>query len=362
MSGGAAALLLFVGVSVGAAVMIWRTSRPAPVAFAGTTGTRAAAQSLAPGPVVVPEAPPVGPGAGPDAPGGIPPDGPGLPVAPDAPPMGRGPAPNAVAPPVLRAAPDVLQPDEAATAVVRFPLASLVFDKNMQSVLVLNGNGPAGPGGFAPPGLFPPPGGVGPPGAGGMANPINPLGPRGGLDRLRTGKRGVVRGNSPAADRLDGDLNTEWAALDANTDLTGRTLAVQAYPVRGVEIAASFPYKKEVEEFQNRLGLRSTEDVFAEQAGVMKDGLPLMAFRFLGVVVRRRELDAAGRPVGVGWKTLDVDGDYTALLTLAGRQTQPDAPELAAVAFPGLAMNKLPTLDQAPRPAPVTTIPTSKRV
>ena len=34
------------------------------------------------------------------------------------------------------------------------------------------------------------------------------------------------------------------------------------------------------------------------------------------------------------------------LLTLAGRQTQPDAPELAAVAFPGLAMNKLPTLGQ----------------
>ena len=91
-------------------------------------------------------------------------------------------------------------------------------------------------------------------------------------------------------------------------------LALQTVPVRMAIIAAAFPYKKQVEEFRTRLGVKTNEEVLTE--GSMerdKDGNPQFAFRFLGVLVERRELDADGAPVegkDGQWRQLDLNEDY----------------------------------------------------
>ena len=218
----------------------------------------------------------------------------------------------------------MLRPDESRTALVRLQLSSLVFSGDLQSVMTLKGGPPGGP-----------------------LGPAGPNGAMGGLTGLgkNVGRHGrVLGGNEFGPNRAEGDYDTEWVRLNANRDLAGLTVAQQVYPIRAAEIAATFPYKKEVEEFQKKLGLQSSSDVLAEQAGVTKDGLPLAAFRFLGVAVQRRELDMQGQPIGAdaGWQPLDAGGDYTALLALAGGRMKADDPELAAVEFPGLVMNKLP--------------------
>ena len=76
-----------------------------------------------------------------------------------------------------------------------------------------------------------------------------------------------------------------------------------------------------------------------------KDGQALKAFRFLGVNVERRQLDAQGKPVGDkdGWAKLDLEGTYKPLVILDGRRFQEDDPKLNQIIFPGLVMKKLAT-------------------
>ena len=75
------------------------------------------------------------------------------------------------------------------------------------------------------------------------------------------------------------------------------TLAEQLRPLRMAIIAASFPYKAQVEEFRAKLALRGSNEVLAEN-GVSKIGGRIRpSFYFSGVDVERRELDGDGNPV-----------------------------------------------------------------
>jgi len=128
-------------------------------------------------------------------------------------------------------------------------------------------------------------------------------------------------------------------------------LAEQLKPMRMVVIGASFPYKQQVEEFRARLGLKSASDVLAERSTQKSKDQLLDNFRFLGVVVQRRELDgdgnpsaavdrATGKPRGE-WAVVDLNRDYRHWLVVTGRRFEPDPPDLAPVMVPGLVMPRL---------------------
>jgi hypothetical protein len=117
-------------------------------------------------------------------------------------------------------------------------------------------------------------------------------------------------------------------------------LATRVLPLRMAVVAAAFPYKAQVREFRDKLALGSDEEVLA-----------LAAFRFLGVTVERRELDAEGRPVvgeGGRWRKLDLEEDFAPYAFATGRDFEPEDAELAPVSVRGLVM---PRLRQARRPA-----------
>jgi hypothetical protein len=112
--------------------------------------------------------------------------------------------------------------------------------------------------------------------------------------------------------------------------------AEQVLPLRMAIIAASFPYKAQVEEFRAKLRLRSDKEVLEERGA---DGLP--TFRFLGVRVERRTLGAGGKPL-TPWAEVDVAAAYKPYLLLSGKRFEPEEPPgLGRVIFPGLVMPKL---------------------
>jgi hypothetical protein len=112
--------------------------------------------------------------------------------------------------------------------------------------------------------------------------------------------------------------------------------AEQVVPVRMALIAASFPFKAQVEEFRTKLRLRSAAAVLEERG---PDGLP--TFRFLGVRVERRELGADGKAL-TPWAELDVGAAYKPYLLRSGKRFEPEEPpDLERVIFPGLVMPKL---------------------
>lgn len=111
------------------------------------------------------------------------------------------------------------------------------------------------------------------------------------------------------------------------------SLAERPQPVRVAVLAASFPYRAQVEEFRNKLRLPSVEAVLGE-------GNPAPSFRFLGVNVERRQLDRTGKPL-TGYRPVDIAAAYRPLLLQAGKRFEPDGPRLQSVIFPGLVMPRL---------------------
>jgi hypothetical protein len=138
-------------------------------------------------------------------------------------------------------------------------------------------------------------------------------------------------------------------------------LARQVRPVRMAILAAAFPYKAQVREFRDKVGLRSDDEVLGE-AAQGRDGKPRPAFRFLGVIVERRELGADGEPAAGDagqWTPLDLAKDYRFYVFATGKEFEPDDEALAPVTFRGLVMKRLRQFgsnadaggDKNPRPA-----------
>jgi hypothetical protein len=200
-----------------------------------------------------------------------------------------------------RRPPKIYNVEEAIAKAVAVPIDTYLirFGEN-SSIAVLQGKGGAkvGAAGGGPAGQFNPfaqlqrgmmgSGGAG--GRGGMRN--SPM------QRQQQQMLGGGNLNLSALNRLQGAAdNTEyeirWIPLDEwnQQQLTARQLV----PLRMAIIAGSFPYKKQAQEHESRLRLKSIDEVFTEMIG--EKDKQTAAFDFRGVEVERREVDADGKPI-----------------------------------------------------------------
>src|SRR5207248_11264664 len=99
--------------------------------------------------------------------------------------------------------------------------------------------------------------------------------------------------------------------------------------------------KRQVEEFQKKLGIRSPKEVIDEPSKETgKDGQPLMSFRFLGVNVQRRKIGPDGTPL-TGWEKLDIQREYRPYRVMTAKDPEPEDPKYDPIRFTGLVMPKL---------------------
>jgi hypothetical protein len=124
-----------------------------------------------------------------------------------------------------------------------------------------------------------------------------------------------------------------WVAPDQFEKDTKLTPADLPRAVRMALIAASFPLRRQVEEFRSKLGLASLQEV-------LEEGYPEPAFRFLGVDLERRVLDDRGAPV-TNYAPVDLQGSYRPWMLHSGLRFEADYRRLAPLCFPGLVMPRL---------------------
>ncbi len=188
------------------------------------------------------------------------------------------------------------------------------------------GSGAGSGGGGRPPGMGGPGGAGGVGGMGGMGG----RGGRGGLGR--PGDAGSSEGSKKEKKPYPVPLNK----LKDNED---KALAEQVRPRHVAIIAGSFPYKKQIEEFRNKLGASLAEVLAENSAPLGKDKIVLPNFRFVGVNAERREVDGNGKPI-TPFAPISFD-DYDDLKFLSGGRAEPEDPVLVPISFPGLVMTKI---------------------
>ena len=212
-----------------------------------------------------------------------------------------------------RQRPDVLVVEESRVGFVRAQIPRIQFEVDdegnpIKLYVYKGGDGdsgqPSGPPGmppvggdlakFAGKGYGPPQGGGPPPGMGGQ-----------GANLLRTayGRRG--RKPVDLRDRIE---------MVSIADAAQRVPATVALGMRMVIVEASFPYKKQVDEFMQKLRLANHGAVLSELVkGTDKDGKPTSwsSFQFRGLLVERTTLDRDGKEVR--WEPLDVETPYRLL-------------------------------------------------
>jgi hypothetical protein len=244
-----------------------------------------------------------------------------------------------------RRAPKLLAPDEFRIALELAQVKAHILNDARTKIMVIKGvEGGAGgakqlagmwdrmkrpgahttgPGAGAPP---PPPGpgrpgpgGAGPGGLAGGATGYNPLGGPGQMMRL------LGRGGAPAAETEK--INYGFESLDKLEDLKDVKLADDILPVRMAIVVASFPYKKQLEEFQKALRYPSLEALYAD-----KESVP----QFEELLVERQEVGADGK--GKGWAKLDLDRTLRPLFFVTRARFAPDDPELADLINDGLVI------------------------
>ncbi len=244
-----------------------------------------------------------------------------------------------------RQMPDLMQPKDSRAAVVRFQMPSFVFDTDYKQILVLDDAPSAGSGSKMMPGtpnvkalseLYSKAGG-------GQYNPM-------GLNTVRPRHKITHKGDGTDQE----DFKSHFEDIGKIASINDKKLAEAAYPVRAAEIVASFPYKAQVEEFRDKLGLAVPEQVLAEQSQeVGKDKQVLPAFRFLGVRLERRQVDAQGKPIDAqgkrvddkaGWAEINLEDSFKSLMILDGKRFEDEDPKLVPVEVdPHLVMRKLLT-------------------
>jgi hypothetical protein len=250
-----------------------------------------------------------------------------------------------------RRKPTIYSIDEAVAGVGRVQVKSYIFNKDLTKITCLEaGNskaisislkslgkrfrGKGSPGTMAgmpgPGGGMPGPGGG--PGRSSSGGDMGMGGPGGVL-----GMPGYTGELEKKVDKVPVEVS-----LDALEKRGGVVPALQIRPVRLAVIAATFPYKKQVEEFQAKLAMRSTTEVLSEASAVKVSAAtsPQPSFRFIGVDVERRELDGDGNPVGK-WAPLDVTSQYRYLIAFTGKEFEEDTEDWARLNMGGLVMPKL---------------------
>ncbi|HEY7423592.1 MAG TPA: hypothetical protein VH682_05050 [Gemmataceae bacterium] len=229
-----------------------------------------------------------------------------------------------------RRPPAILALAEATAAFAYVPIDTYIFDRNFNKIMVLKDPEKRDNAGNA---------------QGGKGNALsNRYKAAAGNSPAMTGK-GANRFGGAALTGLQGlqaaDDKREYDAKFTNLEsLTGSEhLARQLQPAHLVLIEGSFPYKEQLDEFRRKLHLDTIQDVLSELVDEDKDKKEkLYAFRFLGVDVERREVDASDKPVG-NWTKLKLADQYKIWLMYSGLPFEPDNPKYDVVKpLDGLAM------------------------
>jgi hypothetical protein len=251
-----------------------------------------------------------------------------------------------------RRVPSVFPIDEAVADVGRVQIKSYILSRDLSTITCLevdNTGGAAGGQSLNLKGLRGRlRGGMGGPGMGGPGGPGMP-GP-GGPGMPGMGGPGMPGGygnyfGAPDQSQLGGNRQPKKAVQVKVDELEKKqniVPAIQIRPERVVVIAASFPYKKQIEEFQSKLNLRSPAEVLMEGSAEQTASV-LNSFRFLRVDVERRELDLDGKPVG-DWALQDLksaNAPYRQLYAASGKETEQETGDYARLMFGGMAMPKL---------------------
>jgi hypothetical protein len=134
-------------------------------------------------------------------------------------------------------------------------------------------------------------------------------------------------------DRRRGAPELMWMEKDELQRRPGVEFARDIVPVQVAVVCASFPYRKQIEAFQEALRLRSVANL-ADEPGAFP--------RFLGLNVERREVS----PEKTEWQSLDLDSAESPFVSLVKStlgELQPEPDEWEAVRVKGLA-TPLPVL------------------
>jgi hypothetical protein len=140
-------------------------------------------------------------------------------------------------------------------------------------------------------------------------------------------------------------LTPRFVKVSDITDETSYHYAERVMPLRQAIICATFPYRKQVEEFQRKLRLPTPFDVTGELSEESFNGTPLPSFRFLGVDVQRRELGPDGKPL-MDWESLDLARSLRPYIIRNGTRFEPDKPQYQALMIEGLSMPLLLQFDE----------------
>jgi hypothetical protein len=117
-------------------------------------------------------------------------------------------------------------------------------------------------------------------------------------------------------------------------------------PLRMAEIVASFPLRQQLDEYRDKLRLATYNAVLHEPSMEMNETtrMPLNSFRFMGVRVQRRAVDATGKPLAGkagAWEDINLEATFKPYVILAGKRTQPDKSDLDPILVEGLVMPRL---------------------
>lgn len=242
-----------------------------------------------------------------------------------------------------RRPPTILNLVESAVAPAFIPVDTYIFNRDFTNILVLRdkegragGGAPAAAGNKGNPmmamykGGSSPMSGGGSGGGGGSGNPM--------MQQMMRQQFGASKGGGNvigADEKHEYEPTTvKLTNLDPNAHL-----ARQLRPVRMAIIAGSFPYKAQLDEFKNKLHKPSIQEVLDE--GIDEGKGTVAAFRFLGVHVQRKEVDADGKDLSK-WVELPLKESYTLWLLNSGMPFEPDDPKYDLVKpDDGLVMPRL---------------------
>jgi hypothetical protein len=229
----------------------------------------------------------------------------------------------------MRRPPAIYNVEEAVARYAAPPIDFYIFDKDFSKIMVLreknkSGSNTAGPPGFRNPmanmsrGMMPPQGGGG-------AAYSRAMQQMGNLSTMRS-FNGLNSGEDAEYDLIRVPYE-KWNPQELT--------AHQLKPQRMAIVAASFPYRRQLEEFKNQLRLADLEAVRNEPA---QDNPNETSFRFLQVLIQRVEVDAENNPIG-DWRDLELKPIYNLYLKYTYNPVipfQPEDPKYSLVKFDGL--------------------------
>ena len=256
-----------------------------------------------------------------------------------------------------RQVPNILVPIEGAAGVALAQLKIYVLSEGGDKILKLTGvtatgMGPGGAPGASPDNRQQPPAMYG---RGG--------GPGGGRGGYSGGYRSPYAPNQLRAESVKDYPSASINVEDIGSMAGGDKLADMVQPARVAVVECTFPYRKQIEEFQHKLHLASLAAVMNEQAvdeptdQNTPASQPRPTFFFKPPRVERRRVDVHGNALE-DWKPIDPAANLANILYAnGGRFEQPEDEWLDAVSFENMAMPKMSLMGKNQYPNVASQLP-----